>query len=69
MVAYRAGDERFSALGAGVPMKWALVMMLAGTTPYDTGMNFDTINQCYVAEDLQSQTQALDNRIYEPNGL
>jgi len=38
-------------------MKWALVMMLGGTTPYDTGLVYDTLGQCYAAEDQVSKAE------------
>jgi len=38
-------------------MKWALVMMLAGNVPYDTGMVFDSLDKCYATEDEVAQTE------------
>jgi hypothetical protein len=38
-------------------MKWVLVVMLAGKAPYDTGMVYNTIDQCYAAEDAVAQSQ------------
>jgi hypothetical protein len=31
-------------------MTWALVMMFMGTTPIPTGLTYDTLSDCYKAE-------------------